>query len=117
MAGTESLRIVQLSDSRMDTPGGVPSYMATLDEYFTTEGHQSMRVVGETTVQDPTIISLGKTFPMHLNGTRVDVPFPTPPEQVHAVLEATRPDVLHPGLTYFPTTGGRFIDAVPDRKS
>lgn len=108
----ERLKIAQVFDSNYDSPGGVPNYMDTLDGYFTREGHESTLIVGETSVDDPRIISLGKTFPFPLNGNMVDVPYPTSHRKVKETLDAVEPDIMHIGVTYFPTTGGRFINNV-----
>jgi phosphatidylinositol alpha-mannosyltransferase len=105
----DRLRITQLFDSNYDSPGGVPQYMDTLSGYFERQGHASNLIVGETVVDDPHVVSLGRTFPFPLNGNVVDVPYPTRKRQVARTLQEVDPDILHIGMTYFPTTGGRFI--------
>ncbi len=107
---SERLHIAQVFDSNYDSPGGVPNYMDTLNDYYAKQGHETTLIVGETAVDDPRIISLGKTFPVPLNGNMVDVPYPTPNKLVKSTLEDVDPDIMHIGMTYFPTTGGRFIN-------
>ena len=107
---SERLHIAQVFDSNYDSPGGVPNYIDTLDDYFLKQGHDSTLIVGETSVEDPRIIALGKTFPFPMNGNMVDVPYPTPKGLVRQTLEAVSPDIIHIGTTYFPTTGGRFLN-------
>lgn len=106
---SERLHIAQVFDSNYDSPGGVPNYMDTLDDYYLKSGHRSTLIVGETSIDDPRIISLGKTFPFPMNGNMVDVPYPTPKGLVQKTLDEVSPDIIHIGTTYFPTTGGRFL--------
>ncbi|MDB5181566.1 MAG: hypothetical protein JWP13_329 [Candidatus Saccharibacteria bacterium] len=108
------LKVGFVLDDTLDTPDGVQQYILTLGTWLKEQGHDVHYLVGHTTRKDiPNVHSMSKNIRVQFNGNRMSTPMPANKQQVRALLEKEKFDILHVQIPYSPFLAHKIILTAP----
>lgn len=108
---TSPANVLFVFDGNYDCGNGVSTYIRTIGDFLESNGSQVDYIVGQSTLDDKHIHTLGRSLDIPINGSTAGLPLPVSRRAIAEVLDTLKPDAIHVQVPYIPFLAGRVIEA------